>query len=85
MASVYFGLDVFCQFEARDQEFDAVSSVRCTVHWTLSQLLGGRGYVPYSGTLASKRQNISSPKYNDDISLLIFIIFVLTIQYLDLD
>jgi hypothetical protein len=30
MSSLYFGLDVFCQFEARVPEFDAVYSVHCT-------------------------------------------------------
>jgi hypothetical protein len=28
MSSLYFGLDVFCQFEARVPEFDAVFSVK---------------------------------------------------------
>jgi hypothetical protein len=30
MSSLYFGLDVFCQFEARVPEFDAVFSVHYT-------------------------------------------------------
>jgi hypothetical protein len=29
MLSLYFGLDVFCQFEARVQEFDTVFGVQC--------------------------------------------------------
>jgi hypothetical protein len=32
---------------------------------------GGAGYVSNSGTVASKRQNTASSKFNDDISLLI--------------
>ncbi len=31
----------------------------------------GGGCISNSGTLASNRQNAASPKYNDDISLLI--------------
>jgi hypothetical protein len=29
---LYFGLDVFCQFEARVPEFDAVFSVQCPLY-----------------------------------------------------
>ncbi len=32
MSSLYFGLNVFCQFEARDSEFDAVFTVQCTLY-----------------------------------------------------
>ncbi len=32
MSSLYFGLDVFCQFEARVPEFDAVFCVQCTLY-----------------------------------------------------
>jgi hypothetical protein len=47
----------------------SVYNVHCT---------GGRGGVSNSGTLASNRQNTTSPKYNDDISFLIshYLIFV---------
>ncbi len=65
MSSLYFGLDIFCQFEARVPEYDAVLSVQCTLY-------GGAGRcVSNSVTLASNRQNTASRKYNDDISLLI--------------
>jgi hypothetical protein len=33
MSSLYFGLDVFCQFEARVSDFDP--NVKCTVQGTL--------------------------------------------------
>jgi hypothetical protein len=69
MSSWYFGLDVFCPFEARVPEYYAVVSVQCTLY--SPQLLGGRGCVSNPGTLASNWQNTASPKYNDDISLLI--------------
>jgi hypothetical protein len=32
MSLLYFGLAVFCQFEARVPEFDAVFSVVCTLY-----------------------------------------------------
>jgi hypothetical protein len=32
MSSLYCGLDVFCQFEARAPEFEAVYSVQCTLY-----------------------------------------------------
>jgi hypothetical protein len=32
MSSLYFGLDVCCQFEAIVLEFDAVFSVQCTLY-----------------------------------------------------
>jgi hypothetical protein len=66
MSSLYFGFNVFCQSEVGVPEFDAVFSILYS-----PQLLGGKGYVSNSGTLASNRQNTASPKYNDDISLLI--------------
>ncbi len=62
MSSLYFGVDVSCQFEASVTEFDEVLSVQCTV---------GGGCVLNSGILASNRQNTANPKYNEDISLLI--------------
>ncbi len=52
-----------------EQKVDAVFSVQCTLY--SPQLLGGRGCVSNSGTLASNRQNTASPKYNDDNFLLI--------------
>ncbi len=39
MPLMYFGLDVFCQFEARVLEFDAVLSVQIT------DTLGGGGEI----------------------------------------
>ncbi len=69
MSSLYFGLDVFCQFEARVLELYTVFSLKCTLY--SPQLLGVRGCVSNSVTQASNRQNTASPKYNDDISLLI--------------
>jgi hypothetical protein len=70
MSTLYFGLDVFCPFEARVPEYYAVVSVRCTLY--SPQLLGGRRCsVSNPGTPASNWQNTASPKYNDDISLLI--------------
>jgi hypothetical protein len=76
MFSLYFGLDVFCQFEARVTEFDAVFSVsaytvRCILYSQQLQY-GGGGAVSNSGTPASKRPNTASPNYNDNISLLIW-------------
>jgi hypothetical protein len=32
MSSLYFGLDVFCQFDAKVPELDAVFSVECTLY-----------------------------------------------------
>jgi hypothetical protein len=69
MSSLYFGLDVFCQFEARVPEVDTVFSVQCTLF--SPQLMGSRGCVSNSETQASNMQNTARPKYNDDISLLI--------------
>ncbi len=68
MSSLYFGLDV--QYTANSKlEFDPVFNVQCTLY--SPQLAGGQGYVSNSGTLASNTQNTASPKYNNDISLLI--------------
>ncbi len=44
----------------------SVFSVQCT---TVQE--GGRGCMSNTGTLASNRQNTVSPKYNEDIPLLI--------------
>jgi hypothetical protein len=44
--SLYFGLDVFCQFEARVPEFDAVFSIQCILYG------GERACVSNSGSLA---------------------------------
>jgi hypothetical protein len=51
--------------EARVPESDPVFSVQGTL------CTGGGGCVSNSGTLASNGQIINSPKYNDDLSLLI--------------
>jgi hypothetical protein len=57
MSSLYFAL------ESQNLTQCSVYSVHCT---------GGEGdCVSNSGTLALNRQNTASPKYNDDISLLI--------------
>jgi hypothetical protein len=69
MSSLYFGLALFCLFEARVPEFNRQplppnSCGLYSVHSTLYT-------VSNSGTLASDWLNTSSPKYNDDISLLI--------------
>jgi hypothetical protein len=67
MSSLYFGLDVFRQFEAIVPELVVVSVYSvCTLYRG-----EGRDWMSNSGALASKRQNTASPKYNDDISLLI--------------
>jgi hypothetical protein len=64
MSSLYFGLAVFCLLEARAPEFDPQPlpppAQLWTVHWTLRQILGLLNW-----------QSTSSPKYNNDISLLI--------------
>jgi hypothetical protein len=44
---LYFGLDVFCQFEVRVPEFGAVFRVQCTL--CSPQLLGGMGCASKSG------------------------------------
>jgi hypothetical protein len=50
---------------------DAVFSVQCSLY--IPQLWGAaRGCVLNFGTLASNKPNTASPKYNDDISLLIY-------------
>jgi hypothetical protein len=61
---------ILCQFEDRVPEFDTVLSVMCTLY-VQSTAVGGMGCVSNSKTLDSNRQNTSSPKYYDDISLLI--------------
>jgi hypothetical protein len=61
----YFGLAVFYQFEGIVPDLS-----QCTLP-TAAGGGGGGGGVSNSGTLASSRQNSASPKYNDDISLLI--------------
>jgi hypothetical protein len=68
MSSLYFGLDVFCQFECRVPEYHAVISALYTVQ---STTVRGRGCMSNSRTLDFNRQTTTSPKYNDDISLLI--------------
>jgi hypothetical protein len=46
MLLLYFELDVFCLFETRVPEFDAVFSVQCTVYTVLySPQLWGAGVV----------------------------------------
>jgi hypothetical protein len=43
MSSLYFGLAVFCLFEARVPEFDIQTAPPfsvCTVHWTVRQIPG---------------------------------------------
>jgi hypothetical protein len=71
MSSLYFVHAVSCLFEeATVPEFDTqrLPPASCglySVHSTLNS-------ASYSGTSASKWQNTSSPKYNEDISLLIF-------------
>jgi hypothetical protein len=77
MSSLYFGFDVSCQFEASVSEFDAVYSVHCTLYTSTYSYWRGNNCESNSMTLASNRQNTSSPKYNDYISLLIleYIIF----------
>jgi hypothetical protein len=60
MSSLYFGFDVFCQFETKVPEFEAVdTSISVPV-----QYVGKRLLTP----LASDRQNTSNPQYNNDIS-----------------
>ncbi len=61
MSSLYFGIDLFYQFEASPRN-DAVYT---------STAAGGRGCVSNSGNPASNTQKRASPKYDDDISLLI--------------
>jgi hypothetical protein len=60
MSSLYFGFDVFCQFETEVPEFEAAdTSISVPV-----QYVGKRLPTP----LASDRQNTSNPQYNNDIS-----------------
>jgi hypothetical protein len=64
MSSLYFGLDVFCESKPVS-EFDAVFGEQCTLY--SPQL----GLLVKIWALAPNKQNTASPKYNDDISLLI--------------
>jgi hypothetical protein len=71
MSLLYFGLAVFCPFEARDPEFDKQPlppPIYC-----LNRTLNTASNF---GTLASNWQNTSNTKYNRDISLLIQEYFV---------
>ncbi len=66
MSSLHFGLDVFCLFDVGAPGLDAQPLPQ--KYW------GSCGSVhtaSKSGTVDSNGQNTSSPKYNDDISLLI--------------
>ncbi len=67
MSSLSFGLNVFCQFESRVPEFDAVFSVQCTLY--SPQLLWAGVAYQILGLLP--QQNTASQKYNDNISFLI--------------
>ncbi len=64
MSSLYFGLSVFCLFEARVPEFDTLPLPPTAVHSPLN-------IASNFGVLALNYQNTASSKYNDDISLLI--------------
>jgi hypothetical protein len=65
MSSSYFGLDEDWLFAAGDtQPLPSIAVFSLHVHCALNT-------APNSGTLDSNCQNSSSPKYNDDISLLI--------------
>jgi hypothetical protein len=55
--------------------FSASSSSRIDAVYT-SKAAWGRGCVTNFGTLASGRQNISLPKYNDDYSLPILLYLI---------
>jgi hypothetical protein len=63
MSSLYFGLDVFCLFEMDTEPLPQKYGSTVEEYTTA---------IP--GALASNRQNTSSPKYNDDFSLLIYCI-----------
>jgi hypothetical protein len=69
MSLLYFGLAVFCLFEARVPEFDRqpLPPTSCGLYSVHSML----NIASYYGTQASIWQNTPSPIYNDDISLLI--------------
>ncbi len=67
MSSLYFGLAVFCLFESRLLDIPPLPPNSCkldSIHCTLDT-------ASNSGTLALSSENTSSPKYNDDISMLI--------------
>jgi hypothetical protein len=72
MSLFSFGLAVFCLFEARVPEFDRQPllplAVECAVQFSLYTL---HCINFWDSTVASNWQNTLSPKYNDDISLLI--------------
>jgi hypothetical protein len=79
MSSLYFELDVFCQFEARVLEFDEVFSVQCT-YIVQSTAVAELGVLVQFWTLALNTQITASPKYNNDIYLLISQYFISTEQ-----
>ncbi len=62
MSLLYFGLNIFCRMKLK-------SRIRRCVKYTVYFVRGGGGCV--SNSRMSNRQNTASPKYNDDISLLI--------------
>jgi hypothetical protein len=63
---VVFGLDEFCLLEAKPPEFFAAYTS------TSAMQNIGRGSVSlFEKAVVSSRQNVASPKYNDDITLLI--------------
>jgi hypothetical protein len=68
MSPLYFGLDVFCIFEARVPEFSTVYTAppAHAVLWEKFRVLITRLQPQIC------RQNTSDPKYNDDITLLIY-------------
>jgi hypothetical protein len=65
MSSLYFGLDVFCQFKARAPEFNAVLSVECHSCWWVEAACQILRLEPQIGRIQQ------ATKDNDDISLLI--------------
>jgi hypothetical protein len=69
MSSLYFALDVLCQFEATCR-VESQNLTLCSVY-NANCTGGGKVCGSNSGTLDSNRQKTASPKYNDDISLLI--------------
>jgi hypothetical protein len=64
MSSLYFGPPVFWLFEA--------GVVQTGYGTSRAEILGQLWKCTVTGTIALNGQNISSPKYNDDVSLLIF-------------
>ncbi len=67
MSSLYFGLDIFCQFEAGVPEFVTVFSV--SVQYTVQGV--GEGLCVAFLDSRLKLADTASAQYNDDISLLI--------------